>query len=75
MANVGINSQIPLLRRNRAFLGVQYGYIDLANLSPPPSSLCMWQVAGGRGRIAREIESPTSSVSSFSREDHQIGFS
>ena len=45
MANVGINSQIPLLRRNRAFLGVQYGYIDLANFSPPPSSqaiVCMW---------------------------------
>ena len=44
MANVGINSQIPLLRRNRAFLGVQYGYIDF---SPPPSPV-LWrcQLAG-----------------------------
>ena len=42
-----INSKIPLLRRKRAFLGVQYGYIDLPNFSPPSSTKAivrMWQL-------------------------------
>lgn len=75
MANVGINSQIPLLRRNRAFLGVQYGYIDLANFSPPPSSqavVCMWQVAGVGLHVRLNHPLP---LSAPFQEDHQIGFS